>query len=248
MFKTVCGVLFLSLVSFAAKLPNEIPKCNYEEHSCIIDRINWVLKNRPEGIPAIKLLQFDPIDVPSMSIVQGGSNPVNIDLQFRNVKFYGLNKADMKRISGYGKEIEKRIEMDLFTPQISLIGPYTINGRVLILPVQGKGDSNITLDNVDVKIRMTGKKITKNGKDYLQTDDLKLTFKTTRAWIYLGNLFNGDKTLGPTTNEFLNENWKEIFGELQAVIEDAFSKIIQTLFNNVFAALPYHSIFKQNSE
>lgn len=92
-----------------------------------------------------------------MSIVQGGSNPVNIDLQFRNVKFYGLNQADVKRISGFGKEVEERIEMDLFTPQISLIGPYTINGRVLILPVQGKGDSNITLDNVDVKIRMTGK-------------------------------------------------------------------------------------------
>lgn len=75
-----------------------------------------------------------------------------------------------------------------------------------------------------------------------------MTFKTTRAWIYLGNLFNGDPTLGPTTNEFLNENWKEIFGELQKVIEDAFSKIIQALFNNVFAALPYHSVFKQGGE
>uniref|UniRef100_A0A1B0CV07 Putative hemolymph juvenile hormone binding protein n=1 Tax=Lutzomyia longipalpis TaxID=7200 RepID=A0A1B0CV07_LUTLO len=219
---------------------SEIPKCGYEEHDCIIERTNWVLKNRPEGIPAIKLLQFDPIDVPSMSIVQGGNSPVNIDLQFRNVKFFGLNTAVVHRVSGFGKNVDQRIELDLKAPQISLIGPYTINGRVLILPVQGKGDSNITLDNAD--------KITKNGKDYLQTDDLKLTFKTTRAWIYLGNLFNGDQTLGPTTNDFLNENWKEIFGELQSVIEDAFSKIIQTLFNNVFAALPYHSVFKQGGD
>uniref|UniRef100_A0A6B2EBP2 Putative hemolymph juvenile hormone binding protein n=1 Tax=Phlebotomus kandelakii TaxID=1109342 RepID=A0A6B2EBP2_9DIPT len=248
MIKSLCSVILLSFVASAAKLPSEIPKCNYEEHDCIIDRTNWVLKNRPEGIPSIKLLHFDPIEVPSMSIVQGGNSPVNIDLQFKNVKFYGLANATVTKIKGFGKDVEQDIELYLSSPKVALIGPYTINGRVLILPVQGKGASNLTLENIDVKIRLTGKKVTKNGKDYLQTDDLKLTFKTSRAWIYLGNLFNGDPTLGPTTNEFLNENWREIFGELQTVIEQAFSKIIQTLFNNVFAALPYHSVFKQDGE
>ncbi|XP_059618807.1 protein takeout-like [Phlebotomus argentipes] len=244
MIKSVCGVLLLGLVASAAKLPSEIPKCGYEEHECIVERTNWVLRNRPEGIQSIHLLQFDPINVPSMSIVQGGNSPVNIDLQFRNVKFYGLNNATVTKVKGFGKNVEQEIELDLNSPKVALIGPYTINGRVLILPIQGKGDSNITLENMVGKIRLTAKKITKNGKDYLQTDNLKLTFTTTRAWIYLGNLFNGDPQLGPTTNDFLNENWKEIFGELQKVIEDAFSKIIQTLFNNVFAALPYHSVFK----
>ncbi|GAB0091618.1 hypothetical protein DMENIID0001_064740 [Sergentomyia squamirostris] len=247
MIKSVFLVLFFSFVALAAKLPSEIPKCDYEEHECIIERTNWVLKNKPGGIPAIKLLQFDPINIPSMSIIQGGNSPVNIDLQFKNVKFYGLSNATVTKIVGFKNTVEQEIELHLFSPQVSLIGPYTINGRVLVLPIQGKGESNLTLDNINVKIHLTGKKVTKNGKDYLQTDNLKLTFVTSRAWIYLGNLFNGDKTLGPTTNEFLNENWKEIFGELQKIIEEAFSQIIQTLFNNVFAALPYHSVFKDGS-
>lgn len=92
-----------------------------------------------------------------MSIVQGGNSPVNIDLQFKNVKFYGLNNATVTRISGFKNTVDQEIELDLTTPKVALIGPYTINGRVLILPVQGKGDSNLTLENVDVKIRLTGK-------------------------------------------------------------------------------------------
>lgn len=38
-----------------------------------------------------------------------------------------------------------KIEVEGFLPKITLIGDYKIQGKVLILPIQGNGKSNLTL-------------------------------------------------------------------------------------------------------
>lgn len=70
--------------------------------------------------------------------------------------------------------------MFIKSPQVALIGDYSISGRILILPIQGEGKCNLTLDNMDFTIKWTGKTVTKNGKEYLQTDKFKFSFETSR--------------------------------------------------------------------
>lgn len=60
---------------------------------------------------------------------------------------------------------------------------------------------------------------------------------------HFGNLFNGDKMLGETTNHFLNENWQDIFNEIKGSIFDAFSLIAQSMLNNMFAHHDYNDLF-----
>lgn len=67
-----------------------------------------------------------------------------------------------------------------------------------------------------------------------------------RIITYFGNLYNGDRTLGETTNAFLNENWQEIFGELKGSIFEAFTLISQTLLDNVFGKVPYRELFSDS--
>lgn len=59
------------------------------------------------------------------------------------------------------------------------------------------------------------------------------------------NLYKGDKALGDSTNLFLNENWKEIYGELEPLIFDAFTLIIQNTIVNVFHKIPYNELFRE---
>lgn len=46
---------------------------------------------------------------------------------------------------GFGANPEGKYLLSLKGPPLNLVGPYKINGRVLILPIQGVGRSNITL-------------------------------------------------------------------------------------------------------
>lgn len=96
---------------------------------------------------------------------------------------------------GFNKDPIGDYVFKLKGPVLHLIGPYKISGRVLILPIQGEGASNITLGTLhsinsetgfkisnfvtvspDITIKFTGKTTTRNGKEYLYTDDLKLSF------------------------------------------------------------------------
>lgn len=45
-------------------------------------------------------------------------------------------------------------------------------------------------------------------------------------------------------NEFLNENWRDIWGELKPVVEEAFAQICKNIINNVFTRMPYKDLFK----
>lgn len=97
----------------------------------------------------------------------------------------------------------------------------------------------------DLLIKFTGKTETRNGKEYLTTDDLKLTFTINRLITNFEHLYNGDKALGDSTNLFLNENWTEIYNELKSLIFDAFTLIIQNTLVNVFKKIPYKDLFTE---
>lgn len=128
---------------------------------------------------------------------------------------------------------------------LRLNGKYDVAGRVLILPVQGKGDSEITLNKVKLQVQYTMKVEERDGKKYAQVDQLKFDFTPSSMKIKLENLFNGDKLLGDTTNLFLNENWHSIFLELKPEFVKAFGDIVKRLINGVFQKLPYETAFLQ---
>lgn len=154
-----------------------------------------------------------------------------------------LNVVSSVLRSGFTSDPAGQNEILMMFPRLELVGPYEMDGRVLILPVQGKGESNLTLTNSQVSIRFLGKPVTKNGKVYMQTDNLKFTVQPAKMTVQFQNLFNGDPVLGPTTNQFLNENWSDIFGELKPSVEAAFGEVVKTLINNVFASLAYKNAF-----
>ena len=57
------------------------------------------------------------------------------------------------------------------------------------------------------------------------------------------NLFNGDKALGATTNQFLNENWQLIFDEIKRPIFKQIGRFIKDMMNNIFGSVPYAEMF-----
>lgn len=75
-------------------------------------------------------------------------------------------------------------------------GTYDINGRILILPITGKGPIHIELENVVFKFGFEFDFVSKENKTYSKL--LKSTFdwKAGKSFYKLDNLFNGDERLG----------------------------------------------------
>lgn len=100
-------------------------------------------------------------------------------------------------------------------------------------------------DNVDIKLKFAPNIVQINGKQHINipANKFKLVFDTTRMYLRLDNLFNGDKALGDNMNLFLNENWKDILQELKPAVRETLTQILSGIINNVFEKIPYSELF-----
>lgn len=218
-------------------------KCRINDHECMIESANEVIKkNRFEdfGMPPI-----DPLLIQKMDIEQGGNNSVQISLKFRKVSLFGLSDARVYKISGFQADPERnKLEIKLKTPLGVIEGPYSINGKVLVLPIQGKGNIKLELQNLDVTLKFLTKKVERNGKKFMEVERSKFSYDVTGAKVHFTNLFNGDKVLGNNMNAFLNENWRISLDELRKPIGTSFSEVFKNLLNKVFEGSPYDEFFE----
>lgn len=105
-------------------------------------------------------------------------------------------------------------------------------------------------DNVDIKLKFLPNIIEKNGKQHLQIppNKFKLVFETSRMYLQLENLFNGNKALGDNMNLFLNENWQIILEELKPAVRETLAQILSGVMNAVFDKLPYNDLFTDTDD
>jgi hypothetical protein len=112
---------------------------------CIIKVVNEILSRANQGYLDIGLPVFDPLQIERMKIDQGGEGPVNLKINFKNVQLKGLSGVKFTKIDGFKKDYDKaKMEFRFQYPVLSIEGPYRLEGKVLVLPVQGDGIANLT--------------------------------------------------------------------------------------------------------
>lgn len=161
---------------------NKFKPCKMGDTTCIQNIINEiVLKTLPTGLKELNLVSFEPLHADKLAIENGGQSPVRIKLYFRDINYHGIGNGHIDNLIGLGKELNNtKFGFDLKVPKITQLGKYKINGQVLILPIQGEGESNMTFIKPVMKFRSFIKTFTKNGQEYMHIDRARINLSTTR--------------------------------------------------------------------
>ncbi|XP_069683135.1 protein takeout-like [Periplaneta americana] len=187
------------------------------------------------GVRKLNLPPLDPLEIKELKLSHGqGRGQLNLTL--RDVKLQGLKDAYMLNFS---HDINKSLASFLLTvPQLKLLGTYNILGHILLLPIKGTGNINITLVDTKcmVSYHFTIEKI--NGVDHALLTSAIIHLDPKRMYIYLENLFNGNKHLDDEMNKILNENWKEVFDEITPQIIASFAEVFTEMLNDVSKQIP----------
>ncbi|CAG9558885.1 unnamed protein product [Danaus chrysippus] len=212
-------------------------------NDCLKGAVPDALRKMVEGIPALSVPPLEPLFVSGMNI-ESGAGPVTITQNYRNIKLHGLTdsilttyKADLKH---------HRLRTDSLTPKMEFIADYVMKGRILVLPIQGKGVANITMVNLVVKHDLIGEPVVKDGETFMHIKDYRIKFIPEKVNLHFSNLFNGDKRLGDQMNIFLNENSDLVFNELKESYEKSLSSVFQDVTNKIFDKVPMNKIFIEN--
>ncbi|XP_067014166.2 circadian clock-controlled protein daywake [Anabrus simplex] len=237
----IVGLLvFGFLISSAAtiELPSYIKKCKRGDDKCYVESAQAALGHFINGEKNFKLQSLNPFLVQSLEIHQGGLN-----IKMNNVKIYFAENLKFKNI---------RIDFDkmtfgytFYSPLCQMLADYQVDGKILILPISGSGKSNISV--VDLVLDYEAQcafETREDGEEYVKFLSGKhTTVSIGRAYYNLENLFNGDKTLGETTLKFMNENWLDIYKELNSLFLEALGEQERITLNNVAGSIPYKELF-----
>ena len=98
-------------------------------------------------------------------------------------------------------------------------------------------------ENIVFKYSFNLKKVEKNGKTYAELHNVKLHLKPELVQFQFKNLFNGDRALGDNMNKFMNDNWSDIYQELEPSFTKGLSLISKQMINNVLSKYPHETFF-----
>lgn len=153
--------------------------------------------------------------------------------------------------------------MLLTLPKLSLKAKYSLNWKIALLNLQGKGDAytnlgkirNILMENelwsshlfnvvnTKAKLKLTGSTYLKHGVEYIKIDAVNLNVQPSQVQVRFENLFNGQKGLEEVANDVINQNIKTLQDAVLPEIERGIEKTFLKISNQFFGRFPKNEIF-----
>lgn len=208
--------------------------------NCIKNTIEDLRPRLIKGIPELDIVPLDPLQIPRIEF-SDGSGSFKLRHVLTNLTIYGLRHFNLRRVMANMDNLT--FDIDMQTQIMSYTSDYELDGRVLLLPITGKGDCLFNFTDVTTICHIVNKLVKRDGQEFLEVKDLKWDTDAKNVRVQFNNLFNGDKTLGDATNKFLNENWREAFETYRFLSEEAFAVLFKDFFNKVFQKFTYDELY-----
>ncbi|XP_067014031.2 protein takeout [Anabrus simplex] len=239
-------VFALSLYEASLPLPSFIKACHRSDpnfKACALKSARETLPNVFDGVPKYRVPKLDPLIIDRLQVDEG-HGPVGLAFTATNCTIYGIRNV---RLDNVDIDLPKRhVFYDFYIPRVEIMCKYNASGRILLLPIRGEGPTNLTLTDLYMTYNYdfyTKKKADNKDYFYLNEDTTKLTYNTSRLYIRLENLFNGDKLLGESTNKALDENWDEVLKSVGPIVAETVAEVIRTILGNIFELVSYDEAF-----
>ncbi|CAH2266844.1 circadian clock-controlled protein daywake-like [Pararge aegeria] len=214
--------------------------CKIEDAACIQKSVQAAAPKIITGIPELGIESSDPL---FLERIEG-------DLSILKYKFFNTTITGYKDCQISNIIISPdltNVHFELNCPTLKMSGLYDINGRLIILPVEGNGDFFLTTGKYNILVDSELKiQPGTDGKSHLSIKNFKLKCTAKSPIIFdFRNLFNGQKDLSDAVHKFANESWDEVSKLVQdPVFYACMNKIIKHV-NKYLKTVPLED-FKLN--
>ncbi|XP_045466498.1 circadian clock-controlled protein daywake-like [Harmonia axyridis] len=238
-------IIVILTVSVVTTLGKQLPKfmqdlrcpLTHDFKPCFIEKGNAAIPFLAKGVPEYNIPKMDPAEIKHVQLV---STPL-LSLNLTGLKIFGLEKLKIVDIE---VDLKRRMfRTTLSGANITVAGKYSVNGQILVLPIKSKGHFSVYLKNgiyIATKIDYI---VERNGEKYYNPVFDPMDYHLEKVVFDIENLFGGNKELGASVNEFLNNNWDILMIEFGPEIAKIISKIITDIFDNLAAVVPVKYVF-----
>ncbi|XP_055904953.1 protein takeout isoform X2 [Eupeodes corollae] len=205
--------------------------------NCSTQSIQQLFDKLGTGIPGLDSIKsFDPFYLNRIKINQGNSQAINLKVELSNIKILGFGRTNVIESIVYPKDFSWKTTFML--PVMKLIGDYSLFGRILLIPLNGKGKVLLDAENMTVIMSSKTHLYEKGGYTFYNVTNVRVDFRLDGLKSHFSNLFNGNKILEDSTNKFFNDNWKMLADALYTVITQTIEDILLDVLKKIFHYIP----------
>ncbi|XP_018365461.1 PREDICTED: uncharacterized protein LOC108762784 [Trachymyrmex cornetzi] len=220
----------LVTVYAAEELPSYIHVCglnNPNYGQCIVDNINNINNKICTGMPELNVPPLEPINIDELVIY----NTDNLKLSVKESKITGFCNFVINSLQVSSDK--HHFDLDVTFKHLDMESVYDFDMHVLV-PLANKGMVHVSADNLEAKIILDLKVETKNGKTEIYISKVK-TILDVKTFKYVFDDSEKDLVqLHEALSNVVNENEKDIIIKVKPALEEAVSKLIITVVNNIF--------------
>ncbi|XP_018395348.1 PREDICTED: uncharacterized protein LOC108773885 [Cyphomyrmex costatus] len=239
MFTIVFAFALIATNYVAAEIPSFINVCgrkNPNLNKCILDNIDNIKDKICEGIPELDVLPNNPLVIEKLII----SDTPNSKISLQNVKVTGICDFVVKYLHS---DLEKlHFDVELLFRRLQLNATYDFDIRLLV-PIVNKGPVYITTNNVEAKVNLDMKVVTKNGKRYVYLAKMKINLDV-KGYTAEYGLNNAEQNrLNEVISNFIGNNQEEVIAVFKPALEETIVKRILLLSNNIVKHFTLEELF-----
>jgi len=236
----LCSLIFALIgVTFGAEYmktkANFIKTCQRKDPqfvACSLKSNQQLYKQLAIGIEGLEDLHFDPMKLKKIEVL-GDGGPVSINTTITKATVTGFSNIKIVDIDINPKTYHSVTK--LYIPKLRIEGNYEMKGRILVLPINGRGKCWFEPHGLDITLYLKNRLYENFDHKFFNVTGVSLDFNMSGLKLRLNNLFDGAKVLEDSTNEYLNQNWKVVAESLKPVIaksiENNFLEALNKLYN-----------------
>ncbi|XP_044259736.1 uncharacterized protein LOC123008153 [Tribolium madens] len=230
--------LFLHLALAVIEQPDYVKTCFKNQPgfiNCSTHAVQALFNAIPRGEPRIGLDPLDPLKVQKIKILQGGGGPVTVNASLTNVTVLGFGKTQVlyNSVDPVTYDFLTKLRLE----RLRIDGLYELLGRILVIPLRGKGNCWFDAKNIDIVAKSDVILEKRDGFHFYNVTAIHVKFSIGGLKLHMYNLFDGIKALEDSTNAYLNANWRPVAESLNPIlsktIEDIMIDILRKVFDNI---------------
>lgn len=132
---------------------NFLKKCNKNDphlDNCLREAIELLRtnkdKNLANGIPELLIPPCEPLSIPEIRIKQN-AGAIRMECIYSDVVISGLSNFTIRKV--HVNKLSDSFRIDFWFPILKMSSKYHINGKVLLMPLLGKGDSSANFSKIE---------------------------------------------------------------------------------------------------
>lgn len=236
-------VAVFALSCYAAKrkkIPDYLHVCHRNDpnlEQCIRKSVEELRPYLRVGIPEMQVPPIEPLFIKELVAAEGSG----IKVVTEDLKVYGCSNFTVLKLN---VDLPKNLfEFNILLPHLVLDGRYIVDGRILLIPIKGKGGLRGDIYNAKANVTLVGELVKRKGVDYLHYNKMVIKIKVGSGRLQLDNLFGGEPVLGQIINTAINANFDQFINELRPIIEKALSTFMLESAEKIVSSFPYDELF-----